>query len=69
MTSASASSGGGRQRSGVRRAVGTLLGVLAPFIVAVLVWIVAAPRSELVSVGEGGAFGFRIPAQTAGASC
>ena len=39
--------------------MGTLLGVLAPFIVAVLVWIVAAPRSELVSVGEGR--GVRLP--------
>lgn len=35
------------------RAVGTLLGVVAPMVVALLLWIAAAPRSELMSVGEG----------------
>lgn len=37
----------------------TLIGVLTPFIVALLVWIVAAPRSELLSVGDGR--GLRLP--------
>lgn len=35
------------------RAPGTLLGVVFPFLAAVLVWIAAAPRSELLSVGGG----------------
>lgn len=59
MTSTSASSGDGRQLSGFSRAVGTLLGVIAPFLVSVLVWIIAAPRSELLSVGDGR--GIRLP--------
>ena len=59
MTSTSASSGGGRQLRGFAPAVGTLLGVLAPFVVSVLLWIVAAPRSELLSVGDGR--GIRLP--------
>ncbi|MFN3340180.1 MAG: hypothetical protein ACK40Z_10835 [Dietzia sp.] len=41
------------------RAVGTLSGVVGPAVVALLVWIVAAPRSELLSVGGGR--GFRLP--------
>ena len=53
MTSTSTPPGGGRQHRGISRAVGTLLSVLAPFLVALLVWIVAAPRSELLSVGGG----------------
>lgn len=42
-----------RPLAGISRAVVTLLGVLTPFLVALLVWIVAAPRSELLSVGDG----------------
>lgn len=38
---------------GTSRALGTLFGSLAPFLVAVLVWIAAAPRSEFLSIGEG----------------
>lgn len=59
MTSTSALSGNGRQLGGVSRAVGTLLGVLAPFVVSVLVWVIAAPRSALLSVGDGR--GIRLP--------
>lgn len=40
------------QRSATR-AWGTLAGVLAPAVVALLAWLVAAPRSELLSVGGG----------------
>lgn len=43
----------------MRRSLGTLCGLLAPFVVALLVWVVAAPRSELVSVGGGR--GVRFP--------
>ena len=35
------------------RAAGTLLGVVAPFLAALTLWAVAAPRSELLSVGGG----------------
>lgn len=59
MTSTSASSGDGGAPRGVSPAVGTLLGVIAPFLVSVLVWIIAAPRSELLSVGDGR--GIRLP--------
>lgn len=48
-----------RPRGSVGRSAGTLLGVVAPFAVALLVWIVAAPRSELLSVGDGR--GLRLP--------
>ncbi|WP_253919363.1 hypothetical protein [Dietzia psychralcaliphila] len=41
------------------RAVGTLSGVVGPAVAALLVWIVSAPRSELLSVGEGR--GLRLP--------
>lgn len=41
------------------RAVGTVTGVVGPAVVALLVWIVAAPRSELLSVGGGR--GLRLP--------
>ncbi|MFN3601333.1 MAG: hypothetical protein ACK4UY_08100 [Dietzia sp.] len=41
------------------RAVGTLSGVVGPAVAALLVWIVAAPRSELLSVGGGR--GLRLP--------
>ncbi|WP_194305656.1 MULTISPECIES: hypothetical protein [unclassified Dietzia] len=41
------------------RAVGTLAGVVGPAVVALLVWVVAAPRSELLSVGGGR--GLRLP--------
>lgn len=53
MTSTSTPPVDGRQLRGFSRAVGTLFSVLAPFLVALLVWIVAAPRSELLSVGDG----------------
>jgi hypothetical protein len=46
-------------RSSSSRAVGTLSGVLGPFLVALLVWIAGAPRSELLSVGDGR--GLRLP--------
>ncbi|MBB1020693.1 hypothetical protein G6030_05245, partial [Dietzia sp. E1] len=35
------------------RAAGTLLAVVAPFLAALTLWAVAAPRSELLSVGDG----------------
>ena len=59
MISTPAPSDSGRHLRGASRAVGTALGVLAPFIVSVLVWVIAAPRSELLSVGEGR--GVRLP--------
>ena len=59
MTSTSSSTGDRRNVRGLPRAVGTLVGLLAPFVVAVLVWIVTAPRSELLSVGQGR--GVRFP--------
>ncbi len=43
----------------IARPLWTLLGLLAPFLVAVLVWVAAAPRSEFLSVGEGR--GLRLP--------
>lgn len=46
-------------RSSSSQAVGTLSGVLASPVVALLVWVVAAPRSELLSVGGGR--GLRLP--------
>lgn len=46
-------------RSSSSQAVGTLSGVLAASVVALLVWVVAAPRSELLSVGGGR--GLRLP--------
>ena len=48
-----------RPRGAVGRPAGTLLGVVAPFVVAMLMWILAAPRSELLSVGDGR--GLRLP--------
>ncbi|EYT58016.1 hypothetical protein H483_0114980 [Dietzia sp. UCD-THP] len=39
--------------------MGTLVGVVGPAVVALLVWVVAAPRSELLSVGGGR--GVRLP--------
>ncbi|MBB1054309.1 hypothetical protein G6017_08340, partial [Dietzia sp. B44] len=39
--------------------MGTVSGVVGPAVVALLVWIVAAPRSELLSVGGGR--GLRLP--------
>ncbi|MFD2393949.1 hypothetical protein ACFSSF_09225 [Dietzia aerolata] len=59
MTSASRATGDGRHVNKMRRSLGTLCGLLAPFVVALLVWVVAAPRSELVSVGGGR--GVRFP--------
>jgi hypothetical protein len=41
------------------RAVGTLAGVVGPAVVALVVWIAAAPRPELLSVGGGR--GVRLP--------
>lgn len=35
------------------RVVGTAVGVLAPAVAALALWLVGAPRTELVSVGEG----------------
>ena len=46
-------------RSSSSHAVGTLSGVVASAVVALLVWVVAAPRSELLSVGGGR--GIRLP--------
>lgn len=47
-------------RGGAARfAASTLLGVVGPFVVALLLWIVAAPRAELLSVGDGR--GLRLP--------
>lgn len=43
----------------LRFATSTLLGVVGPFVVALLLWIVAAPRAELLSVGDGR--GLRLP--------
>lgn len=59
MTSTSVDSVDRRQSHGVSRAIGTLLGVVAPFLVSVLVWIITAPRAELLSVGDGR--GIRFP--------
>lgn len=42
-----------RTRRSATRAWGTVLGVLAPAVVALVLWVVAAPRSELLSVGGG----------------
>ena len=61
MTSPSSSPRGANPRGASARVPGTLVrgvalslfGVVAPSLVAVLVWIVAAPRSELLSVGDG----------------
>lgn len=53
MTSPSSSPRVANPRGASARVPGTLFGVVAPFLVAVLVWIVAAPRSELLSVGGG----------------
>src|SRR5699024_12002093 len=48
-------------RGGAARfAASTLLGVVGPFVVALLLWIVAAPRAALLSVGDGR--GLRLPA-------
>lgn len=49
---------GARQRA-LGRAGVALAGVLVPYVAALLLWIVAAPRSELLSVGEGR--GVRLP--------
>lgn len=35
------------------RAVGTLAGVVGPAVVALALWLVGAPRAELLSVGDG----------------
>lgn len=59
MTSTLLSAGDRRHARGLPHAVWTLVGLLSPFIVAVLVWIAAAPRSELLSVGPGR--GIRFP--------
>lgn len=41
-------------RDGTRgRAIGTVAGVLGPAVVALAVWLLGAPREELVSVGDG----------------
>ena len=41
-------------RDGTRgRAIGTVAGVLGPAVVALAVWLLGAPREELVSVGQG----------------
>ena len=53
MTSPSSSSRVANPRGALLRAAGTLVGVVLPYLVAVLVWIVAAPRAELLSVGNG----------------
>src|SRR5699024_9293368 len=37
----------------VRYAASTLLGVVGPFVVVLLLWLAAAPRAELLSVGDG----------------
>lgn len=34
------------------RAAGTVFAVIAPFLAALLLWVVAAPRAELLSVGD-----------------
>lgn len=59
MTSPSSSTSAARPGGTVPRATATLLGVVGPFLVAVLVWIAAAPRAELLSVGDGR--GVRLP--------
>lgn len=56
---AAQSGGGTRAVAPVRRAALSLLGVVAPFVVAVALWIVGAPREELLSVGGGR--GLRLP--------
>lgn len=43
----------GRRSRPVSRVVAGLLGSFVPFVIAVLVWMVAAPRSEFVAVGDG----------------
>ena len=53
MTSPSSSSRVANLPGALLRAAGTLVGVVLPYLVAVLVWIVAAPRAELLSVGNG----------------
>lgn len=46
-------------RSSSSRVAGTAVGVLSPALAALLVWIAAAPRSEVLSVGDGR--GLRLP--------
>lgn len=53
MTSSSSSTWVANPRGPLTRAVGTLVGVVLPYLAAVLVWIAAAPRVELLSVGDG----------------
>lgn len=48
-----------RPGSAVGRAVGIVAAVAVPFVVALLLWVVAAPRSELISTGDGR--GVRLP--------
>lgn len=59
MTSPSSSTTVVHPGRGALRAALTLLGVVGPFVAAVVVWIAAAPRSELLSVGDGR--GLRLP--------
>ncbi|UVE95060.1 hypothetical protein [Dietzia sp. B32] len=59
MTSPSSSTTPARPGGTVAHAASTLLGVVGPFLAAVLLWIVAAPRAELLSVGDGR--GLRLP--------
>ena len=59
MTRPSSSPPAAHPGGAVPRAALSLLGVVGPFLVAVLLWIVAAPRAELLSVGDGR--GFRLP--------
>lgn len=53
MVSPSSSPRAANVRGALSRAVGTLVGVVLPYLAAVLVWIAAAPRTELLSVGDG----------------
>lgn len=50
---------GTRLGTPVRTLTGTVSGVVGPAVVALLVWVAAAPRSEFVSVGGGR--GVRLP--------
>ena len=59
MTSPSSPTIAARPGGTVPHAVSTLFGVVGPFLAAVLLWIVAAPRAELLSVGDGR--GLRLP--------
>lgn len=59
MTSTVAPSRHSRFVGGASGAVAVLVAVVVPYLVALLLWIVAAPRSEVMSVGEGR--GLRLP--------